>query len=620
MVPLLNKKIFHGDSNMNQKLLILLSFVFLIGITNAFADTAKEQFYLKVNSVPNVLFTSGSGFYDEGTVVTLDKIPEVWQDYKLLGLKVDGIWSNQNPLSITMNRGHEVEAIFDKQEGIGKIQIDAIPRLSEITVDGTIYLSDELPLSFDWAEGTEHTVTLSDVVKQAPNTRYKFDSWKDQNEDVIRTITVGKDNAKYIAIYKLQHYLRPITEIGTVLGGGWQDEGSTASFQIESETVPDKNDENVRYVFDSWDAGNYLNSASNLIDVEDPITVKAKWDKQYKLDIKTSVPDYNIFGTGWYGENHIVALIAEESLESTNGDVQYVFDKWVSKGPNPVIIPNAQSPITSIEVFEPYIIEAQYKNSYKVNVWTPYGSPIGSGFYPEGQIAEIKISQNEVEVEPNKVKEVFSGWDAHGAKVMDFSQTEQTAGQDSIPNAQNLLILVDSPVNVTANWKTQYYLDVQSADGAVDGSGWYDYGRLVPVSAKIPSKPPGMWSAMSFGGWTGDYDGDSPNGRVIMNAPKTVIAEWKEDGTPGVFNALILAGVGGIAVLIYSKTRNGKLPSINGKLPSIRGKKQIPINDEDSFDKFFNTRSRSSENNQPSTLIPSKSKGITKIIDWLFGR
>ena len=129
-----------------------------------------------------------------------------------------------------------------------------------------------------------------------------------------------------------------------------------------------------------------------------------------------------------------------------------------------------------------------------------------------------------------------------------------------------------------------------------------------------------MWSAFSFDRWTGDYDGDSANGRIVMNSPKTVIAEWKEDNTPGIFNSIVLAGVAGVAILIYSKTRNGKLSSINGKLRSIKPKKQISIYEEDGFDKFFNTRSRSFENNQQSALVHSQPKRATKIIDWLFGR
>jgi len=601
------------------KLFILLAFVFLIGITDSFAaeTTPVEQHYLKVSSNPNVLFISGAGFYDEGKVVTLEKIPEVWQDYVFIGWKIDGLWANQNPPIITMNRNHDVEAVFEKQTGIGKIIIDAIPRISEITVDGTIYLSDELPLSFDWADGSEHIISILDVVKQTPNTRYKFDSWKDQNTDTDRTIIVGPDTGKFIAIYKTQHFLKPISQYGTVLGGGWQDQGSTVSFELESDIMTDKKNENIRYVFNSWDLGDYLNSPTNVIDVAEPIAVRANWDEQYNLDLKSNIPDYNLFGTGWYEKGRQVALIAEPSLVSPNSDTQYAFEKWVSKGPNPVIIPNAHEPSTTIIMNEPYVIEAKYKKAYLVNAFTPYGSAVGSGFYPESEVAELSMSQTEVVLEPNRVKTIFSGWDTQGARTMDIGSAELGAAN---LGAQNLMVFVDGPTNVVATWKTQYYLDVQSAEGTVDGSGWYDLGRLVPISAKMPSKPAGTWASNSFAGWTGDYDGTTPNGRVMMNGPKTVIAEWKEDSTPGIFNSIILAGVAGVAILIYTKTRNGKLSSINGKLRSIKPKKQIATYEEDGFDKFFNTRSRSFENNQQSAIIPSQPKGATKIIDWLFGR
>ena len=601
------------------KILVLLVFVLLIGATNALAQETKEQHYLKVTSNPNILFISGAGFYDEGKVVTLEKISEVWQDYVFIGWKIDGLWANQNPPIITMNRNHDVEAVFEKQTGIGKIIIDAIPRISEITVDGTIYLSDELPLSFDWADGSEHIISILDVVKQTPNTRYKFDSWKDQNTDIDRTIIVGPDTGKFIAIYKTQHFLKPISQYGTVLGGGWQDQGSSVSFELESDVITDKKNDNIRYVFNSWDLGDYLNSPTNVIDVAEPIAVRANWDEQYNLDLKSNIPDYNLFGTGWYEKGRQVALIAEPSLVSPNSDTQYAFERWVSKGPNPVIIPNAHEPATTIVMNEPYVIEAKYKKAYLVNVFTPYGTAVGSGFYPEDEVAEISIAQTEMILEPNRVKTVFSGWDTKGARTMNFG-SEASSNPVANPGVQNLMVFVDGPTNVVAMWKTQYYLDVQSAEGTVEGSGWYDLGRLVPISAKMPSKPAGMWSAFSFDRWTGDYDGDTPNGRVILNEPKTVIAEWKEDNTPAIVNSVILAGVAGVAILIYSKTRNGKLPLINGKLPSIKYRKPIIINEEDSFDKYFNTRSRSFENNQPPSIIPSQPKGMSKVIDWLFGR
>lgn len=591
-----------------QKLILFAIFFMVVGITQVNAQ-APQEFSLRVSSEPNILYISGAGFYPEGTVVTLQKVPDKWDDYEFAGWKIDGQWTTENPPKITMNRAHDVLAVFTKTTGFGEIKIDAIPRISEITVDGTIYLPDELPITFDWEVGSTHSVIISDVVKQDANTRFKFDSWKDLNTEVSRTVKVGDKTKEFVAIYKLQHYIKPVTEIGVATGGGWQDEGSTTTFGLESDIVVDKQNENIRYVFRSWDTGDYKNSPSNTIDVSEPTSVNANWDKEFKLDISTTVPDYNIFGAGWHPQGRQIALIAEEYLESDDKNVQYVFEKWVSKGPNPVIIPNAQSPTTSITIDQPYSLEAVYKNSYKVNVWTPYSSGVGGGFYPDGQIAEISVANKEVVVDQNKVRKVFSGWNAGNAKRMDFSDSA-----DEYSGTQNLLLIVDRPLNVTANWKTQYYLDVQSAEGKVKGSGWYDLGRLVPISVESPSVPLGMWTKTAFAGWAGDYESENPNGRVIVNGPKTVIAEWKEDSSPAVANGLVLALVGIVGVVIYSKTRHGKLAKLTKHIP-----KKTKHEEEVGFDKFFNTRSSSINNISNSPIVKSQ-KPISKILDWLLGR
>ena len=597
------------------KLIVLsIFFLSLVTITNASAQQSVQQHILEVKSSPNILYIPGTGVYDEGTLVKIEKVPDEWQEYTFAGWKIDGVWTSANPVSILMDKAHTVEAIYTKSIGTGAILIDAIPRITSITVDGTIYLADELPLSFDWAVGSAHTISILDVVKDTPNTRHKFDSWKDQNEQIDRTITVDESSHNFIAIYKTQHFLKPISEYGSVMGGGWQDQGSSVSFELESDVVTDKKNENIRYVFNSWDVGDYLNSPTNIVDVSQPISVKANWDKQNKLELVTNIPDYKPFGSGWYEEGRQVALIAEETLTSPNSDEEYAFEKWVSKGPNPIIIPNAHEPSTTITMDQPYIIEAKYKKAFRVNVWTPYGSAVGSGFYPEGSTAEITMSQPEVIVDYKKTKKVFSGWDTHGAKTMNFGSESEYIEEGMAASYQNLVVIVDRPINITANWKTQHYLDVQSTEGTVEGSGWYDIGRLVPVSAKLPTTPPGMWSKTVFDKWEGDYDGVTSNGRVMMNEPKTIIAEYRDDSTPALINSIILGSVGGTALLIYNKTRNGKLPL-------LKSKKQIPFGEqENGFDKFFNTRTRSFDYLQKPAFLSSKPKIIKKIIDWLLDK
>ena len=598
-VPNLNKK---NHSGINLKLIptlsILLVCIASFAIVEASAQQAGEH-HLSVKSEPNIIFIGGGGFYNAGTTVTVDEAPETWREYTLVGWKIDGRWADGNPISLRMDSSHTAVAVYSKEIG-GSILVDTIPRIAEITVDGTIYLPDELPVSFTWPEGSTHVISSSAIVKESPETRYVFDSWKDKSTENDRTITIGPKTQEIIALYKTQHYLKPITEYGQVTGGGWQNEGTTATFAMESDVVLDSKDDNVRYVFDSWDIGDNLNSFSNSIDIMEPATVRAAWIPEFKLVLQTSIQDYDLFGTGWYEESKKIALIAEEELESPDSDIKYVFNKWVSKGPNPVIIPNAQSPLTTITIEEPYVIEATYKESYRVNVWSQYGSALGSGFYPSGEIATISLSQSEVVVQPNKIRKVFEGWNTFGARTM--NQDISLGKLD--PIAQNLLVFVDKPLNITTNWQTQYYLDVQSQEGKVKGSGWYDLGRMVPISVDQRSTPPGMWSVKVFDRWTGDVDSTNLNERVIVNQPKTVIAEWKTDNSPGIINGVILAGIAGIAALVYTKTQKNK-----GNSKKYLGMEKL------SFDKFLSMRSKPQENTPSFYNKPKKN-----ILDWLLGR
>ena len=594
---------------MNPKLLILLVCVATFSIIEASAQVAStqvagtESFNLRVRSEPNILFIGGGGDYKAGTEVSIDVAPESFNDYTFVGWQIDGRWADGNPIKVRMDNSHSAVAIYSKDLA-GSITIDAIPRIAEITVDGTIYLPDEFPLSFNWAEGSTHIISIPATIKESSGKRYVFDSWKDKNTESDRTVTVGAGSQEFIALLKTQHFLKPISQYGTVIGGGWQDAGKSATFELESDIIIDKKDPNIRYVFESWDSGDYQNLPTNNIDIEDDAaTVKAIWDTQYFVKLTTDIPDYELFGTGWYTQDRKLALIAEETLESPNSDIKYVFEKWVSNGPNPVVIPDATSPVTQIIVSEPYVIQAQYKKSYLVNVWTPYGDATGSGFYDEGSLAEITISSNEVVVDPNKEKMIFDGWDTHGAKTMNV---DAVAALEPT-SAQNLLISIEKPETVTAKWKTQYYLDVQSTDGKTKGSGWYDIGRMVPISVEGLSTPPGMWSVNAFDKWTGDIDSTSINQRVLMTSPKTVIAEFKQDSSPGIINSIILAAIGGVGLFVYTKIQK---PKFNFKRPkNDYGEKQL-----NPFEKFR-------DNPFEGDIQMSRGRPKTKaVMDWLMGK
>jgi hypothetical protein len=592
---------------MISKILLILVVVAAISLVNVSAQVVMYK--LTVKSSPNILFLSGSGEYKQGQLVKIEAAPLVWQEYSLIGWKVDGRWSTENPPIINMDSDHTVEAVFDRSNLVGGIIVDSIPRVIDITVDGKIYLASELPLSFNWEEGSEHVIMIVPTLNKDPNTRYKFDSWKDKNTQAYRTITVQKGD-EFIALYKTQYLLKSIVDHGIVEGAGWHDAGTGVNFSLENEIVLDERNDDIRYVFNSWSQGDYPNSAENYIDLVNPVALKSNWNKEYKLTLTSNVPDYEPPNANWYLEGKNVVLVAENSIESPQSNVKYVFQEWATKGNNPVIIPNNHSPSTSIIMENPYMVEAHYAESYRVNVWTPFSTAIGGGFYDNGKIAEIKMQQTDLIIEDNKIRKIFTGWNSGNAKTMDFAAADLDPEGKPI-GKQNLVVFVDKPLNITANWKTQYYLDIQTTEGKVSGSGWYDVGKLARIEARTPSIEQSLWSATVFDKWVGDFESTSLKDQMIMNSPKTVIAEWKEDKSPGIINSLILAGLVGFGIFVYSKTHT--------KISAGRKHVKELIDEAKPFETFFNLRKRSPQMDQHPSFYqkPKKKKAI---INWLLGK
>ena len=576
------------------------------------AEAGGEQHHLKIDTVPrDLMFIPGQGFYDDGKTITLTKVPEVWKEYRFLGYKIDGAWAADNPPTIRMDRPHEVQIIFEKsEEGIlsqTDILIDSIPRVSTITVDDEVYLPDELPISLEWEEGTTHVVSVENIVNEGADMRFSFDQWKDTEPGSVRILEAG-DVDSLIALYDTQYYLRAITEYGSISGGGWYDKDDTAQFKIDEEFVTD-NDDSIRYAFKSWDSGDYQKSTENSAPIQGPLTVKASWDEEYLLDIRSNIPDYVPSGEGFYPQGKSLALIAEDEIRSSTADINYVFDRWVSIGPNPVIISNTVSPSTSISIQNPYIIEARYTKSYLINAWTPYGSISGSGFYDAGDVAEIKVLSNEIIVKPGQIKKVFHGWDTQNAKIMEFNNP----GSPVLGQVPNLMVVADAPRNVTAKWTDQYYLNVRSTQGDVKGSGWYQPGAVVPISVSNPTQPAGVWSSYSFAGWSGDIDATKPGAKVIMAGPRSVVAEWEVDNSPGIINGIILGALGIAGYFVYAKTKNR-----GGSLTHIINTKK----DGFSFDRR-NLDSLIGQKIEPkfgggtqSQTMPQKKFSL---VDWLMG-
>ncbi|GEM_PF-5625542 len=438
---------------------------------------------------------------------------------------------------------------------IKTIKIDTVPRVASVLVDDTLYLPSDIPLQFNWKVGSKHTIELSDtIVKNGVGSRYHFDTWTDQTTDPTQTVTV-KNDISYKAIFKVQNYLKINSDFGKVKGEGWYDDGSIAQISILQNKIVDSNNLQ-QHIFDGWSDGNDKKSSKNSITVDHPLTINANWKDQYYLQLTSSVAGIEIPGSGWYDKGAQVPLVTDTGSKISN-DAKYVFGKWLAKGDNLSIIDKPESNVAVLTINGPQTIEADWKKSYYVSVSSPNGDTSGSGFYDDGSTANISVSTTEVIIADKVHKVVFTGWSnaatqPNSANQGGTSNSQLSPDQSSAPK---ITVNVDKPMTFVANWKNQYYIDVTSKQGSASGSGWYDEGQPAKITVKQPSAPPGIWVRYMFDGWSGDYQGNSIVGSVIMDAPKTVSAEWRADYTPAIMNSIIISGVGAAGLVVYRKTK-----------------------------------------------------------------
>jgi len=147
---------------------------------------------------------------------------------------------------------------------------------------------------------------------------------------------------------------------------------------------------------------------------------------------------------------------------------------------------------------------------------------------------------------------------------------------DGTPKLGNpITIVMDAPHTVTAEYKIQYKLTVNSQYGTTDGSGWHDSGSTAEFSVTSSLPESGIMGSLGvkyvFKSWTGDSSATTPEATILMNSPKTVTALWTKDYTQ--FYTLIGAIAGIIIlliiVLIVVLRRKPKAPPATYQAPYV---------------------------------------------------
>jgi hypothetical protein len=215
----------------------------------------------------------------------------------------------------------------------------------------------------------------------------------------------------------------------------------------------------------------------------------------------------------------------QSPLLTANG-VRIVFVAW-SDG--------VQGASRSIDIDSNVTLSAATKVQYFLSLSSSYGETSGGGWHDAN--SNVQIGALSPVDQGNGTRRVFIGWLSSSGVVA--------------PEATS--VLLDAPANLTALWKTQYYLNASTPFGAASGSGWYDKGSVVEVALNKTAISENLLVTNVFERWSGDASGASSVASVTMTAPRTAVAVWGPDYTVVYLVAAVVAAVIGSAVLLSQR-------------------------------------------------------------------
>jgi uncharacterized repeat protein (TIGR02543 family) len=230
-----------------------------------------------------------------------------------------------------------------------------------------------------------------------------------------------------------------------------------------------------------------------------PKTATAQWTTQYMLTVTSAYGDPT--GEGWYDNGATATFSVTTPYAGVTG-TQYVFSAWSGDS-------TATTPSASVTMNAPKSVTAAWITQYQLTVTSQYGNPTGAGWYSSGSTATFSVTSPSAGA--TGVQYVISAWTG-----------------DSTATTASVTLTMDGPKTVTAQWTTQYYLTVISVRGTPTGQGWFDAGTQATFSVTSPVTEDG--TEYAFTGWSGDSTDSGKSATVLMDAPKTVEAEWEESG------------------------------------------------------------------------------------------
>jgi uncharacterized repeat protein (TIGR02543 family) len=316
------------------------------------------------------------------------------------------------------------------------------------------YLDTIFPISQWTASKGNHTIRW--VIDESNS----FDEWNETNNEMTKQFIVGyvltvqtPYNNIRVKVDGISYWTSPSGNILTYVGPG--------SHNVEVQT-PFSLGTGSQGVFVQWSDGDSSNPRTIFVD--NNISLTAEYVTQYYLTINRN-PSYigETTGAGWYNAGTIATATCTSPVPYDT-DTRYVFTSWTG---------DVSGTSTTLEVIMdgPKTVTANYKKQINIT-FQQSGCPATTTVVIDGGNYSVPCSL----------------WLDYGASYTFTYESPVSGG----PGTRYIITYTShsspftfySSTNVTGNYKTQFYIAVNSAHGNPTSSQWRDKGSSLTVNVQ----------------------------------------------------------------------------------------------------------------------------------------
>ena len=265
-----------------------------------------------------------------------------------------------------------------------------------------------------------------------------------------------------------------------------------------------------RYVWSSWSDGGAL--AHNIVANGD-MTLTASFHKQWRatFGVTPTGPTYSVDNvsqsgpvTLWWdqGSSHWLDAPTPQLIAP---DQRFVFVSWSDSGARAHGV-TANTAVDATATFQPQrtlLIQTDPEGlNFTLDGGGPQASP-GTFWFALNSTHTIAVGT------------LQSGGPGVRYRYLDWSDG----------GGPSHAITITAGMTLTARFKTEFYLTVNSADPLSTGQGWYLSGLTAYATVTNPVQSVGPGERLAFHGWGGDATGTgTTSDPIVMNGPKTANA------------------------------------------------------------------------------------------------